>query len=193
MLSPSVVYSSPPNAVASTSAVRPIFAALWLIDKDFSNTETPVRIPVIPPRVHICVDQRHRQPYDVRIRPLDPRHEPRCQTLDGVGAGLVHRLPARHVPVDLGRRERRKLDRRSPRPRSRTGPGAPVLHEADRRHHLVGPAREQPQHPLRILRPRRLAENLPVDDDGRVGREHGPTGALAADGAGPSTSATRLA
>ena len=35
MLSPSVVYSRIPKTVASTSVVTPIFAALWLIDKDF--------------------------------------------------------------------------------------------------------------------------------------------------------------
>ena len=41
MLSPSVVYMRTPNAVSSTKAVTPIFAALWLIDKDFSKRKLP--------------------------------------------------------------------------------------------------------------------------------------------------------
>ena len=95
-------------------------------------------------------------------------HEFGCQTLDGVGAGLVHGLAAGHVVLDLLFGQRREPDR---------GGGIIANHlrpapEADAGQHFVPAAGKQREHAARIGRIRGLGEHLASDHDGGIGAEH---------------------
>src|SRR5882762_6677568 len=101
----------------------------------------------------------------VAANPLDQRG---ALALDRVRAGLVERLPGRHVGGNLDVAERSKrhvghVERvlHSPVPRHR-----------DRRHHLMFAPLELPQHLHRFLRGRRLSEDRAPQHHRRVGPEH---------------------
>lgn len=105
-----------------------------------------------------------RQPHDVAPRTVDALDEPGTEALDRIGPGLPSRLAAAHVPIDLASGHRRKPH-----------PGRDHLREFlspcmdnYRGKHVMCRARQQPQHPCRIIVMPRLAENPAIDHNLRV-------------------------
>src|SRR5688572_7708290 len=119
MLSPSVLYSRAPNVTASTMLVTPIFAALWLIYKDFrgrdwlriarrvvavnarqwrgrlsrghpaANPADEMSIGLVRPPQHL-MNEGDWQSHHIGVRAVDSGDKPRGTALDRVGSGLVN-------------------------------------------------------------------------------------------------------
>ena len=109
------------------------------------------------------------KPDHVRVRPVDARDEPRRQALNRVAAGLVAPFPARDVPGDV---VVASASVNTTRGRLDTSPVSPPR---DRRLTPVSTSCARPDS-RRSIRARvrvvaRLAEDLAVDDDRRVGAE----------------------
>jgi len=114
------------------------------------------------------VNASSRQAHDVRKGAVDRLDESRAEPLNGVGAGLVARLPGRDVPADL-----LLVERRDPYPGffDRPGFGPRVPPEQDGRDDEMLAAGEAPQHPGGFPVVPRLSEYRSVDQDERIGGE----------------------
>ena len=113
-------------------------------------------------------DQRQRQSHHIEVAALDARNPARRAALNGVGAGLVHGLAGGHVGRDLLVRQRQESEPplpRRPLRRPRRSPG----HAGN---HAVRSAGKQAQHPRRVGRVFRLAQNLVVERDRCIGAQH---------------------
>ena len=122
-------------------------------------------------------DGGNRQPDDVRVRPVDSRNEPRRQALNGVRAGLVAPFPARDVPgdlVSLSAATNQTAVRLDAADLARAAP------QADAGQHLVRRPDSRRSIAGRVVVVARLAEDLAVDDHGRVGAEDDRVGSLKA-------------
>jgi hypothetical protein len=108
------------------------------------------------------------EPDDVRVRALDPGDEARRESLDAVCPSFVSTLAGREIPGDItvledGHLNRCRLDESE---------FPVVLPNAQARHYLMLTTRKPPQYSLCITIVRRLAEDLSVDHNGRVGSQH---------------------
>ena len=133
---------------------------------------------ISPRPMNHLVDQRDWKTHDVRIRPDDSCNESRSESLNCIRSCFVERLTSFGVPLDLLLGQRGKLDggRRDARI------NRPIRRDEDNsRDHLVRSARQQPQHALRVLGAVRLAEDVMVDDDGRIGGQNGRVGQVRTD------------
>src|SRR5258706_3911514 len=108
-----------------------------------------------------------RQADDAGMAAADLAHEHCGAALDGVGAGLVVALAARHVVADLLRRDLAKLHLRS---RQRGFQALPLL-QGHGREHLVPLSRKRRENFLGVVAIRRLAEDAAVQRYGGVGGE----------------------
>jgi hypothetical protein len=114
------------------------------------------------------VNASSRQAHDVREGAVDRLDEARPEPLNGVGAGLVARLPGRDIPADL-----LLVERRDPYPAffDRPGFGPRIPPERDGRDDEVFAAGEAPQHRGGFPVVPRLSEDRSVDQDERIGGE----------------------
>src|SRR5258706_610056 len=110
-----------------------------------------------------------RQPHDAGVAALEPRDEGTRASLDGVRARLVERLPRLHV-----RRDARVVEEREGHQRFAYRQLQALLEgECDRREHAMLRARERSQDAVGVGAIGGLAEDLPRERHGSVGREHG--------------------
>src|SRR5258706_494206 len=110
-----------------------------------------------------------RQPHDAGVAALEPRDEGTRASLDGVRARLVERLPRLYV-----RRDARVVEEREGHQRFAYRQLQALLEgECDRREHAMLRARERSQDAVGVGAIGGLAEDLPRERHGSVGREHG--------------------
>jgi len=112
-----------------------------------------------------------RQAHDAGVAAGDVAYEDRRPALHRIAAGLVGGLAGAPVPVELGRREIAQADVAAADARC----GSVRVHQRDRGVDLVGATREPLQHRAGLRCIGRLAEDLALERDRRVRRQHGPS------------------
>jgi len=119
---------------------------------------------------HEAHHEPERETHHSEIIAVDSGDDGRAKTLDPVGAGLVHRFTGRDVARDVrvGQRSEGYVDRFDVRHDDA------VARDSDGRQHDVLSPGESPQHDGRVGLVSRLAEDVAVHHDDRVGRnDHG--------------------
>src|SRR6516165_766623 len=113
-------------------------------------------------------NQRHGQSDNVRVVSFDPRDPAGSDALDGVSPGLIHGFSGSDIAANLAFGERIHGDEGSLRTNVGKETRAP---ETDRRDYPMRTPGEQAQHAAGIGLILGLPQDLPVDDDYRIGAQ----------------------